>query len=389
MVRCINLLNQLSKSFEVTIITHQQKESFEKALDLFPDLKQCRLLSTKSVLQAKDIFSIAPIKIQKAIRYRYWNRTFFGSAEDHFLLIYPVIREFLKKNKVDYIILEALFIVHSTSRVIRRFQPEATIIYNAYNVDSLLAEVAWKNHRISHKEYKFIKRGESRLFKSVDEIFACSDQDARTLNEMNHGKLNTVVVPNGVGINEIVPEKQEGGSSVNLNIMFCGSIDYFPNQEGLKWFCNEVMPLILKKNSLVRLMVVGRGEPDGELQTLLRSESIDYFGMVDSVEKYYAKAAVAIVPLLSGSGTRLKLLEAMGNRKAVISTAIGAEGIEYTDQENILIASDKHEFAEAVLNLLNDKPRADLLSSQAYLLVQKKYDWNVIGKKLQQHLVKR
>jgi glycosyltransferase involved in cell wall biosynthesis len=108
--------------------------------------------------------------------------------------------------------------------------------------------------------------------------------------------------------------------------------------------------------------------------------------MVDKVDMYYSKATVAIIPLLSGSGTRLKLLEAMAHRVPVVSTSVGAEGISWEDGKSILIANDAKLFAKKVSNLLNNSYLAESISASALALTKSKYDWNIIGRKMASYL---
>jgi glycosyltransferase involved in cell wall biosynthesis len=386
MVRCINLLNQLAKYFQVFIITHQHEKSFAGAFKEYPHLQNSKVISTKSFRNRKDIFSPLPLKLQKAARYRFWNRSLFSSSEDHFLMIYPALKDFLKNNVVDFVILEALFIVHATAKVIRRYQPNTGIIYNAYNVDSHLAETALANGKISKQDCRLVEKEESALYQVVDRVFACSDNDLIELQKMNNQKLEGIVIPNGVKIDRTLLGTKKKNSAENKKILFCGSMDYFPNQEGLTWFCKKVLPLILKEDPLVRLMVVGKGNPGEELQQLLKQDCIFFYGMVDRVDKYYKNASVAVVPLLSGSGTRLKLLEAMGSNTATVSTTAGAEGINYANKKNILIADDEISFAKSVIQLLNNRSLADSIATSAYDFVRENYDWNIIGKRLELYL---
>ena len=111
--------------------------------------------------------------------------------------------------------------------------------------------------------------------------------------------------------------------------------------------------MVLTSHPGLKLIVVGRGQPSAELSNLFKNDSsIDLIGEVEDVVPYYRKAQVAIVPLLHGSGTRLKILEAMSLGVPVISTSVGAEGIDYTNGKNILIADTEQEFNEAIDQLL-------------------------------------
>lgn len=381
MHRCINILNQLAKYFSVTAIIHQDEKSFLRAIDEYPELVNCRVISTKSFKRSFDLFSLAPKKIGNALRYRYWNRSLKGKAGSDFLSIYPLLKNELKKQQFDCFILEDMSILN-LAKVIRMFQPKARIIYDAYNVNSKLAEATFKKGKTGKEKYAEIKNAESNLSLFVTEVFTCSNEDLNELADMNGKKISGTVIPNGVKIDSKFLESREEASATDNNIIFCGSMDYFPNQEGLIWFCKEVFPLILKKNPQVKLMVVGKGDTGDELDSLLKHDSIIFFGMVDDVNDYYKKAAVAIVPLLSGSGTRLKLLEAMGRKTAVVSTVAGAEGINYTNEKNVLIADDNISFANAVIKLLDNRSLAGSLAAAAYSFVKENYDWNVVGEKL-------
>ncbi len=385
MQRGINLLHQLSMHFEVTAIIGQDRNSFLQACNDYPALKNCTILSKKEGEKPVDIFSLLPQKLSKAFRYRYWNRSLKGPAGDDFLSIYPIVKDLLKHKEFDCAILEDQSLIN-IAKVIRRYQPNVRIVYDAYNVNTVLAESALASGQITEKVYEVIKADECNLSTLVDDVFTCSDQDLLQLIEMNKGKLKGAVIPNGVNIPKYEPRTEPIPADIMNNILFCGSLDYLPNQEGLAWFCREIFPLILQQKPSTRLLVVGKGKPDEELSRLLKGEAIIYYGMVDKVSDYYKKAAVAVIPLLSGSGTRLKLLEAMGNRVAVVSTSVGAEGITYTDKKNILIADDKAAFARGIIELSDHKEMADKMAEEAFSFVENTYDWNIIGRKIPAYL---
>jgi glycosyltransferase involved in cell wall biosynthesis len=383
--RCINILDQLCRYFETTVIIHQDEKSLLGARDRYPGLRDCRFICTKDFKKKFDLFSIAPKKIQNALRYRYWNRSLKGRASSDFLTIYPVLKSILKKQRFEYFILEDISVIN-LSGLIRRFQPGARIIYDAYNINSKLAETTANSGRIGMESYLELKRAESSLSAIVTDVFTCSNQDLDEIAAMNHQRIAGTVIPNGVNTAITITKHVNGNSEAYNHIIYCGSLDYLPNQEGMIWFCAKVFPMIVDQNPRVKLLVVGKGDPGAELAELLKHPSIKFYGMVENVDDYYKKAAVAIVPLHLGSGTRLKLLEAMGRRKAVVATSVGAEGIGYTNRENILIADDPASFAAAVIELLNNKPLAESVASSAFSFVKENYDWNVVGKKLEAYL---
>lgn len=380
MLRCFNLLNQLCKHFNVTALMHQDKESFLQSASEFPAIKNCNLLSTKDNEPAKGLISLIPSKFREPMQFRIWNRSMAEPTDSNYMLLYPKMKEFLQSNEVNCVILEDMAIL-SLAKLVRRFHPNVPVIYDAYNVNSVLSHTAMENGVIPQKEYEYILQAESTLFKKIDQVLTCSENDLKQLTRMNEGKISGMVIPNGVGIPEADTEYMDPKLG-NQEILFCGSLDYFPNQEGLTWFCKEVFPFILNQLPNAKLLVVGKGDPGKNLSDLLKYKSIVNYGKVPSVDIYYRQAALAIVPLLSGSGTRLKLLESMALRTAVVSTSSGAEGINYIDGKNIMIADDAVCFADNVVMMLINPARAKEVALNAYELVKKNYDWNIIGKKL-------
>ena len=135
-------------------------------------------------------------------------------------------------------------------------------------------------------------------------------------------------------------------------------------------------------------MVVGSGNIPESLHPLLNDASIHFTGAVEEVRPWYNKAAVAIVPLLSGSGTRLKILEAMGLGLPVISTSKGAEGIAYSNGQDIIIADTETDYAAALINLLDSKQTRINIQQNARKLAQAIYDWDVVGISLASYLNK-
>src|SRR5579863_2461707 len=112
MLRCFNLLNQLCKYFQVTALMNQDRDSFMQSAVEFPAIKNCRIFSTKENTNERDLFSFLPVKYAKSVRFRYWNRSLFETADDNYLLLYPQLRKILKKDPFDYVILEDMAITN-------------------------------------------------------------------------------------------------------------------------------------------------------------------------------------------------------------------------------------------------------------------------------------
>lgn len=376
MQRCFHILHQLAKHFNLTAIIHQDKKSFQECVEEFPALAKAKIYSTKEV-SIKDALALFPSKLENAFRSRWYQRELNRPADGSLIKYYPVLTQLLKEKKFDAIILENMATLNAV-KIIRRYDKKVKIIYNAHNVDTNLAKAAFDRKEITSNEMKSYRDVESNLYKKVNAIFTCSNDDKDIFDQMNNGRLKIAVVPNGVN----VPEKKYN-AAVNEQIprflLFCGSLSSIPNAEGLHWFCKKIWPQILQAFPGLKLLVVGIGKLPEKYSGVYSTLSIEFTGAVDDVKPYYNKAAVSIAPLLTGSGTRLKILEAMGMGVPVVSTSIGAEGLDYTDGQNILIADNEIEFAEKVIHLLAKKEQRLRLQQNARTLVKSNYDWNVIG----------
>jgi glycosyltransferase involved in cell wall biosynthesis len=163
-------------------------------------------------------------------------------------------------------------------------------------------------------------------------------------------------------------------------MVFVGSMDWLPNEDAMLYFIKEVFPLILHESPNVSLCIVGRS-PSSRLQAVAaRHSQIKLTGRVDDVRPYFAQGAVNIVPIRIGGGTRLKIFEAMGMGKAIVSTTVGAEGLPVKAGEHLLLADDAVSFAKCTLELLRSDSMRQKLGAAARDLIERKYSWTVVSK---------
>lgn len=372
MQRCFHILNQLANNFEVTTIIHQDKESFCKAVDNYPAINTLKIYSTKDEPATNDFFNLLPKKLQKGLRYRWLKKQAKNSADGSFLLYYPTLKRLLKHESFDIIILESLNTINAVS-IIRKFDKKVRIIYDAHNVDSLLSKGTINQPSIL--------KVESNLYKNVDALFTCSVKDSEAFIEMNKKLIPVAVIPNGVFVEDNLFNKEVESEQPKF-IIFCGALWTQPNQEGLLWFYHNIWSKVKKTLPDLKLLIVGSGKAPHSFKNMLADNSLQFTGPVEDVKSWYNKASVAIVPLLSGSGTRLKILEAMSLGVPIVSTSKGAEGIEYSNGKDILIADSESEFATNLITLLQNKNDRIEIAKAARILVEAKYDWNIIGAKM-------
>jgi glycosyltransferase involved in cell wall biosynthesis len=193
------------------------------------------------------------------------------------------------------------------------------------------------------------------------------------------------VIPTGVDLDFFRPT---AAADQPDSLVFTGAMDWMANEDAIFYFTQEVLPLIRKRIPKTSLLVVGRN-PSSRLQELCRvTEGLEVTGRVEDIRPFVQRASVYIVPLRVGSGTRLKIFEAMAMGKAIVSTSIGAEGLPVRSGQNIMIADTPETFATAVVELLrNDGRRAELAGAARELVVER-YGWGEAAKRFESVLEK-
>jgi glycosyltransferase involved in cell wall biosynthesis len=209
----------------------------------------------------------------------------------------------------------------------------------------------------------------------ADLIWTVSDTERQQLLE-HAPDLPVFLAPNGVDCDDI--RLQPPPDASGKEILFVGSLQYLPNIDGARFMAKEVMPEILKRCPDAVLQIVGRG-PDERTLALHNPPAVNLVGEVEDLEPWYRSCRLSIVPLRSGGGTRLKILESMAYGRAVVSTSIGAEGIDVTPDRNILIADTPSELADAVALLLTHPVRAHEIAEEGRRLVEERYSWKSIA----------
>ena len=229
-------------------------------------------------------------------------------------------------------------------------------------------------------QYRRMLAFEGRALQRFDGVLAVSDADRETFARLYPGvAANEIhVVRTGVDTDYFTPA---ASAPESVELVFTGSMDWLPNEDGVLWFCQEVLPLVHAAMPDVTLSIVGRA-PTPAVKRLAEVRGVRVTGRVDDVRPYMSNAAVFVVPLRIGGGTRLKIFEAMAMAKAVVSTTVGAEGLPVTDGRDIVLADDPDRFAHAVLQLLRDLSARRQLETAARALVAEHFDWSAVARDL-------
>ncbi len=219
------------------------------------------------------------------------------------------------------------------------------------------------------RRMRAFERHECRRF---DYVIAVSEADRDVFRD-DYGVTSVSAVPTGVDTDFFRPS---GTVPVRAHeIAFTGSMDWMPNEDGIAWFVQEVLPLVRRELPDASLSIVGRNPTPGVRALASAAPGIEVTGTVPDIRPYLERAAAIIVPLRVGGGTRLKIFEAMAMERAIVSTTIGAEGLPVTDKTDIRIADDAAGFASAILDLLRDPEQAARIGKAAARQVREHFGW--------------
>lgn len=231
---------------------------------------------------------------------------------------------------------------------------------------------------LAYSEWKKYYKHEIENCEKFIGCLTTSQRDAEILQQRSPN-MECHVIPNGVDSEFFKSSHTEIDPNM---VLFTGTISYYPNTEGIVWFYKNVWPLIVEKKPNATFCIAGKSPPP-EVQAIAESDpAVTATGMVDDMRDYYNKAAVVVVPLRVGGGTRLKILEGMSMSKAIVSTSIGAEGINHTNGQDILLKDTPEEFSNAVLEVMADSTLRETLENGGRKLVESQYDWRAVTDKL-------
>ncbi len=287
----------------------------------------------------------------------------------------------LAKGRFDSIQIEGVHLVEYVA-LIRKLLPQIPIVGDWHNIES---EIVWRygetvrdplRKLMARRTAPLIERAENGLLRMCNTHTVCSARD-REILRARCPEASFTLVPNGVdvayyGATITVDSPQE--------ILFVGSMDYHANVEAVTWFVSKVWPILKASIPGLTFRIVGRDPTAGVLA--LAAPDVLVTGTVDDIRPFYARAAATVVPLRVGSGTRLKILESMAAGVPVVSTRLGAEGIEARDGSDIVLAESPAELADGLRKVVTDRVFAERLRREGRALVERLYDWTIAGEQL-------
>ena len=281
------------------------------------------------------------------------------------------LAELLKKEHFDVVQLEMLYMAPYVSTI--RAHSKAMVVLRAHNVEHKIWERIAKETKFFLKRWyinhlaKTLKEYELNALETVDGIAAITRKDAAFFRKYCSKPI--VDIPYGIYPEEFTPKFEIEDKPKFYHI---GSMNWMPNEEGIRWFIDEVLPKTVEKVPDFVYHLAGRNMPEWLKE--LKDPHIHVVGEVPDAKAFVADHDVAIVPLLSGSGLRIKIIESMALGKTVITTRVGAEGILYNEDENLIIAENKAKMVEAIRSLNENPETAVRIGQAARKLVEETYD---------------
>uniref|UniRef100_UPI002C5D9026 glycosyltransferase n=1 Tax=Aggregatilinea sp. TaxID=2806333 RepID=UPI002C5D9026 len=325
---------------------------------------------------------------RRAIRDRLRDLAFSSAADMQRRFYSPLyearLRDLLAHERFDLIQIESLEMA-AYLPAIRAAQPDTPVIYDSFNAEfelqhsiydaekgSLKRLPGWLYSRI---QWQRLIRFEGEVCRAATHVIAVSDEDADAFHRLLPG-CNVTVIPNGID----AAAYARVASPLDLGehaLLFTGSMSYRPNVDAVLWFADHVLDEIRAAVPDARLFIVG-SNPHPRLDILRERDDVEITGWVPDVNPFLHAAAVTVVPLRMGSGTRLKLLQAMAAGQAIVSTCLGAAGLDVRDGRELRLADRADDFANAVITLLRDPALRCSLGEAGTAYVQSHHDWSII-----------
>lgn len=364
-IACLNMTKGFSMlGHEVTVLsmnTSKHHIRFEEMPSNIQNLADFKLVEVPASINWVEaglnlIFSKLPYNAQRFISHEYSNE----------------LARLLMEKEFDVIQLEGLYLCPYIP-LIRKYS-KAVIAYRAHNIEYEIWERTGSLCNGFRAKYiknlaRRIKRFEISYLNAYDLLIPITDRDGAILDALGNTKPKHTS-QTGIDFASLVPtaKKLEFPSLFHI-----GALDWAPNQEGLIWFVDHCWNKLQEQNPDLKFYIAGRNAPEW-FERRIRRNGIEYLGEIADAYDFINSKAIMIVPLFSGSGMRIKIIEGMALGKPIVTTNIGTEGIPTENWKNIVVANTESQFIEDVNKLINDRNLADQIGRNAIGFIQEKFD---------------
>lgn len=370
-IRTGNILEQLSKQHDITLISNVESPKddphvpcMHKFCALFIPVQWKEIQKSSSLFFVKlffQMFSLYPV----------------SALNDYSTKLRKEVEKELARTKYDIAVCD---FVQSTL-LFKNVRHLPKLLFQ-HNVESVISHrhISQSTNPITKffwwLQWRKMFNFEKKACRQFDKVIAVSEND-RDLFKKLYSANNVSTIPTGVNTRYYKPGNPD--EIIPDSIVFCGSMDWLPNEDAILFFIHDILPVIHRKMKDVHLTVVGRN-PSAALKRLVeKTPRVTLTGWVDDTRPYIVRSTVFIVPIRIGGGTRMKIYEAMAMGKAVVSTTIGAEGLPVKNDEHLIIADDSKEFGNAIIELLSDQDKRTRLSVNARYYVINNFAWQSVA----------
>ena len=368
--RSLQIIAELSKRHAVTIVTtHTAGDDPAGLVDRLP---YCERILSFEYAVAKRGSRTFPLALAQSWLTR--------DPVDLWKWRVPAVREcvnaLVDSGDVDVCVADFLFAVNNVP-----FQGRTPVVLFEHNVEYLIWKrlcdietVPWRR-ALLEIEWRKLRAREAAACRYADLTIAVSDDDCRRLG-MLAPESNITWIPTGVDIDYFTPQPDR---ERRAHLVFSGSMDWHPNEDAVRYFIADILPLIRTDVPEATFSIVGRN-PSVELRAIAAAAGVEVTGTLDDIRPALAEASICVVPLRAGSGTRLKIFEALAMGKAVVSTSLGAEGLTMESGRHFVAANGARAFADAVVELLRDPERRRRIAEAGRAMVEARHSWAQVAR---------
>jgi sugar transferase (PEP-CTERM/EpsH1 system associated) len=364
-VRSLQIISALSRRHRVTLVTtHGLGDDPDGLVSQLPD---CHRIHSVPFAVAKKGDARFPTTVARS----WLSKDPVDLWKWRVKEVRDLVRDLVDDGTADVCISDFLFA--ATNVPMRGRVPVVLFEHNVeYLIWQRLAALESKPWRraLFELEWRKVRRQERAMCRRADLTIAVSTEDRDRLAALAPGAAVTAI-PTGVDTNYFTPSSLP---EIPARLVFTGSMDWQPNEDAVTYFADAILPRIHREIPTVSFAIVGR-RPNARVRAVAERAGMLVTGTVDDVRPYIAQAAVYVVPLRAGGGTRLKIFEALAMRKPVVSTTVGAEGLALTPGREFLAADDPDTFAQEVVALIRDPARRRTLGQAGRELVETHYSW--------------
>jgi sugar transferase (PEP-CTERM/EpsH1 system associated) len=373
LLRIYNLLKEVGNRHEVHLLSFTQRVLMPTEAELRAAVRElerhCRSIRVFPVHTDRSRlawYSLLAANAFSGDPYDYWR---FSSHE-----MREAVQRAAREIRPDLVHAECISVAPyalalALPRVLVHHNVESSLLFRRADNDS--NPLAKRYIRLQASK---LRRAEQRATPLFDVNVCVSELDREEFIRFCPG-ASFLAVPNGTDVNYFAPREEPTGAQ----IVFVGGLSWYPNTDGVLHFIREVLPLVRRRVPNASFVVIG-GSPGRELKQIAAAESgVRVLGRVEDIRDEVARSAVFVVPLRVGGGTRLKILDAMAMGKAIVSTSIGAEGLDVQPGVDIVIADTPQDFATAVARLIRDPERRHAIAASARAHVMERYSWQRIA----------